>query len=113
MHDILRGMVLARRGVDILTVPQGRGAGPVGALGDLAAALARRDAAAILQAFRRCRRETWLEEMVRRRLETLQSLAERGVLFAREYAALGVGMADAALHATYARQVRDLRGLMH
>ena len=117
VHDILRGMVLARRGVDILTVPQGDGPGPVGALGDLAAALARRDAAAILQAHRRCAPAPWLDRMVAGRLEALEALARRGVLFAREYAALGLAAADRDLHDCYARQISgwraSLNGALH
>lgn len=113
VHDILRGLVLARHGIDILTVPQGAGAGPAGALGNLALALSRRDATAILHAYRLCEPEDWLARMVGGRLATLQALAERGVLFAREYAALGVGMADPDLHRTYARQVDEMRATLH
>jgi hypothetical protein len=109
VHDLLRGAVLARHGVDILTHPQGAGPGEVGRLGTLAAALARRDAEAIRQSYAACEGGPWLKRMVAGRLETLQALAERNVLFAREYAALGVGMSDADLHRCYARQIGEVR----
>jgi hypothetical protein len=51
VHDILRGMMLARYGVDILQVQAGAGPGPLGPLLVLATALGRKDARCILAAF--------------------------------------------------------------
>lgn len=105
VHDILRGRMLARFGIDILTAPAGDGPGPFAALAELANALARKDADKILRAWKDCPQEDWLQDMVRRRLTALRALCERGVLFARELAALGTADGATALHLDYAQQI--------
>lgn len=105
VHDILRGMMLARFGVDIMEVKAGNGPGPLGPLLTLANALGRKDAGQILRALATCEQEEWLCDMVRMRLQALQDLARVGALFARECLALGQSVPDRALHAEYAVQI--------
>ena len=103
VHDILRGRMLHRFGIDILTAPS---PGPCPLYGQLLAlqhALAGKDAARIVAAHAALPILAWSGAMVRDRLSQLRRLARREVLFLRE---LGPSHADQPeLYRAYTNQI--------
>ena len=102
VHDILRGRLLARHGIDLWTVAAAAD-GRYPALLNLSRALGGKDASRIAAAHAALPSAGWSDAMTRDRLSQLRHLARREVLFLRE---LGPGHASQPeLYHSYATQI--------
>lgn len=102
VHDILRGRLLARHGIDLWTVAAAAD-GPFPALLILSRALNGKNAGRIESAHAALPRNAWSDVMVRDRLTQLRRLARREVLFLRE---IGPDQTpDPSLYPDYTRQI--------
>lgn len=94
VHDILRGLILRRFNFDITSINKSENTqGPIRSLGEISIALKGKDPEKILELYSEYSkywdRMPFLEKIINQKILTLKTLANKEVLFEREFTYLG------------------------